>query len=92
MTSGWPLISGGTQIVTALVPFTVFPSAICSSFAVYNDRLEVPSQGATTLIISVKKLAYKECRQKDYNGRLRVYMGYRGGSPTAVQAWQPCPL
>jgi len=20
------------------------------------------------------------------------YGGYRGGSPTAVQAWQPCPL
>jgi len=21
-----------------------------------------------------------------------VDIGYRGGSPTAVQAWQPCPL
>jgi len=23
---------------------------------------------------------------------LYVFRGYRGGSPTAVQAWQPCPL
>ena len=22
----------------------------------------------------------------------RLVWGYRGGSPTAVQAWQPCPL
>jgi len=26
------------------------------------------------------------------NSENNEYRGYRGGSPTAVQAWQPCPL
>jgi len=32
------------------------------------------------------------CERGEFTLRPQYARGYRGGSPTAVQAWQPCPL
>ena len=52
------------------------------SLHLYNIRcsFHIVSTGAW-IMISFQYLAFLSCVR-----------GYRGGSPTAVQAWQPCPL